>query len=138
MHVLFSICRIRSTCVPVGCATRPHPSPSFASPPWWACLRGLPAPTFWLKIRRFNLHVLSILPGDLAMLFRDRSCRAHVVWMLCTPTSFRAVLRAPDAQMCRYMLKCARTMPPRGMSGGRYLDSIEFDVQYSNLAIGSV
>ena len=57
-----------------------------------------------------------------------------VVQMLCAPASFRAICvsRAPQAQICRHMLKFARTMPPRGgVVGG-----INFDVNYSH--IGSV
>ena len=40
--------------------------------------------------------------------------------MLCAPVSFRAVSRAPHAQICRHMLKFARAMPPRGVGSGWY------------------
>ena len=43
-----------------------------------------------------------------------------VVQMLCAPVSFWAVSRAPHAQICRRMLKFARTMPPRSVGSGRY------------------
>ena len=44
----------------------------FASPPCRVCLRGLPAPTSLFEEIRFDLHVLSILPGDLANLFLSK------------------------------------------------------------------
>ena len=58
--------------------------------------------------------------------------RGRVVQMLCAPASFRAVCEGPHAQMCRHMLKCARTMPPRGVGS----EGIDFDVKCSH--IGSV
>ena len=69
-----------------------------------------PPLTFWIHRRVFcsDPH----LCGALRFLwrFRARACCAHAVWMLCTPASFRAVSRAPDAQICRQKLKCACTV----------------------------